>query len=165
MEEQTQLSTPDLLRNVASYDSDLDSLAMKVDYPLYHGSCVSGITDFGADPELAKDLGDYMGSSTLGPGLYTTDDKNMAINYAFHRSTEHNAALVKKHDKGFKPSVYALSISSGNKFLDLDSATGIEAMVGAMARYCTQNAEALRKKISLYTWIHLYNQRITFDNH
>ena len=108
----------------------IDKAVVQMNTVLYHGSPVPGIAKLDPEHKVADSLGDYMGSCTLGYGIYTTDSERMAVNYGFYRHSRNEDELKKDFGIESKPVVYQIKLKNNlNQVVNLDCPEGVEALM------------------------------------
>ncbi len=124
----------------------VERIGIEVNNILYHGSGIANIKRFGVDMEEF----DYLGSATLGHGIYCNDNKKMAVNYAFYRYNSYmkkEDPIFKKYGNRIKATVYLLRMKKGRTyFSDLNDPIKIMAIYKDLMEYCYEEA----KKQSYY---------------
>ena len=102
-----------------------EKIGIQVNRSLYHGSSVPDIRKF--NPYLV----DYMGMDTLGGGIYTTDFRKMAINYAFYRYNLYvgGSGIPPVPMQKLRPTIYTLKYKKNRNYVaDLSEPRKIRAL-------------------------------------
>ncbi|MBW2972288.1 hypothetical protein KY359_04600 [Candidatus Woesearchaeota archaeon] len=120
---------------------------------IFHGSYVRGIGKLRGErgEEVFKLLSDYMGACTLGEGVYFTDNRQNAINYAFYRE-KHEEYIKEFLEKnrlpedtvGCGPTLY--TVRPKVVLADLDRPENIDEILPSLLEYCEEKREAFAKK-------------------
>lgn len=128
-----------------------EKIGIEVNRPLYNGTGIAGITRFHLD------VTDYMGMDTLGSGIYATDSKKMAINYAFYR---YNRYLGDSHMTGhfgrrLRPTVYTLKYKKHRNYVaDLDNPRKLRAIYKDLRKFCVEEEQKLARNPVLLAYLH-----------
>ena len=112
-----------------------EKIGIQVNRSLYHGSPVPDIHKF--NPYLV----DYGGMDTLGGGIYTTDYRKMAINYAFYRYNRNMKGIGKPPIplQKLRPTVYTLKYKKNQNFIaDLSEPRKIRALYNQLKEFLEQ---------------------------
>lgn len=144
-----------------------ERIGIEVNRVLYHGSGIAGIKNF----QDMEDKGLYS-STTLGEFLYCTDNKKMAINYAFYRYEIYSKKeeVTREFGDNVKPSLYAFRIKKDKNFIaDLSSPKKLSAIYGKLAEFALEESKRdvsngmYYRNFSVYLKM-LIKNKISFNN-
>lgn len=120
------------IESILELELTTERIGIDVTKSIYHGSGIANIRSFQIE------VTDYMGMSTLGMGIYCTDNKKMGINYAYYRYKQYlQDHMILEFGKDIKITVYTIKLKPGkNYFADLSDPIKIVATYRDLKRFC-----------------------------
>ena len=153
-EEKSQMAAIKLaIEDILQTELTIERLGIEFNGFLYHGTGVIGIKSFEVDME---DF-DYMGSATLGWGINCTDNKKMAVNYAFYRYNYYTGRqdLREKYGNRIQPTMYTFRLRRGRNYIaDLTDPIKLRSVYNDLLGYIKKEAEEKKNNLLVQTQLH-----------